>query len=62
MECIVGFTTAGAMIGAIAGGPINNALGRKPSTMIASVVFTVGALLTGLANSFGLLLFGRIVV
>jgi len=37
-------------------------LGRKPSIMIADVLFTVGAIIMGLAPNIATLMAGRVVV
>ena len=44
-ELIVSVTVVGAALGALCGGPVNEKLGRKPTIMMASVIFTVGALM-----------------
>ncbi|KAI8971950.1 hypothetical protein BDF20DRAFT_915694 [Mycotypha africana] len=61
-ELVVGATTFGAIFGGFFSGLLSDRIGRKILVIISSVVFIAGALLLALANSFGLLLFGRIVV
>ena len=65
-ELIVSITLAAAALGAIIGGPCNELLGRKPTIMISSVIFAVGAILMSVApiNSVGwiLILLGRFIV
>ena len=47
---------------ALIGGPACERLGRKPVILAASVIFTVGAIVMGVATSKEVLLVGRIVV
>ena len=61
-ELIVSVTVAAAALFALIGGCLNDRLGRRPVIMMASVVFTVGALCMGIAGDRYLLLAGRIVV
>lgn len=52
----------GAMIGAAAGGWINDVYGRKKATLLADVVFTVGSLVMAAAPDPYVLIFGRLLV
>ena len=52
-ELVVSVTVVAAALGALCGGPSNEKIGRKPTIMIASVTFAVGALLMGVAPSGG---------
>ena len=52
-ELVVSVTVVAAALGALSGGPSNEKLGRKPTIMIASVTFAVGALLMGVAPTGG---------
>lgn len=65
-ELLVSITIAAAALGAIIGGPSNEIFGRKPTIMISSVVFSVGAILmaVGPINTLGfiLILLGRFTV
>ncbi|KAI8374737.1 general substrate transporter [Radiomyces spectabilis] len=61
-ELVVGGTTFGAIFGGFFAGLLSDRFGRKLLVIISSVVFIAGALLLALANSYGLLLFGRLVV
>lgn len=62
VELIVSVTIVGAAIGALLGGPLSDFLGRKPVLLLASSVFTVGALLMAIAPDQWVLLAGRLVV
>lgn len=65
-ELIVSITVAAAAIGAVGGGPLNELLGRRRAIMVASVVFTVGAMLMAAAPTaswgWSIVLVGRFVV
>ena len=61
-ELVVSATIGAAALFALVGGYVNNLFGRKPTILVASCVFTAGALMLGGCNSTGLLLAGRIVV
>lgn len=50
-ELVVSVTVIAAALGALCGGPFNEKLGRKPTIMVASMTFAVGALLMGIAPS-----------
>ncbi|XP_064606088.1 proton myo-inositol cotransporter-like [Liolophura sinensis] len=61
-ELIVSVTIAAAAVFAAVGGSMNDRLGRRPVIMLASIVFTVGAVCMGAAQDKYILLAGRIVV
>ncbi|KAM7487024.1 hypothetical protein LguiA_003033 [Lonicera macranthoides] len=61
-ETIVSMALVGAMIGAAAGGWINDVYGRKKATLIADVVFTIGSLGMAAAPDPYVLIFGRLLV
>mmetsp|Transcript_17705 Transcript_17705/g.40637 ORF Transcript_17705/g.40637 Transcript_17705/m.40637 type:complete len:288 (+) Transcript_17705:22-885(+) len=61
-EMLVSSTLALAAVGAICSGPANSALGRRMLLIISCVIFTAGAILMAEANSFAVLLTGRMVV
>lgn len=61
-ELIVSVTIAAAAIAAALGGPFSDLLGRRITVLIASIVFTVGAVVMGVAPDEWVLLIGRIVV
>ena len=53
---------AGAIVGAAAGGWINDAYGRKKATLIADVIFTLGAIVMAAAPDPYTLILGRLLV
>lgn len=69
-ELIVSVTVVGAALGALCGGPFNEILGRKPTIMVASAIFAVGALMMGVVPTGGgiekwswlIVLAGRLIV
>lgn len=61
-ELVISVTVGAAAVFALVGGFINDKLGRKPTTLIASVVFLAGALVLGLAQNVAMLLAGRVIV
>ena len=61
-ELIVSITIGAAALFAMLGGVFNSYLGRKPTILIASTVFTVGAIVMGVANDKEVLLVGRLIV
>lgn len=61
-EMIVSITVAAAAVSALASGVLNDWLGRKKVMLLAAVVFTVGAVVMGIANSKEVLLVGRMIV
>ncbi|GJJ73144.1 MFS transporter, SP family, solute carrier family 2 (myo-inositol transporter), member 13 [Entomortierella parvispora] len=61
-EFVVGGTTLGAIIGGLLAGGLSDRVGRKPVTLLSSVIFVVGAALMTFAHHYWLLLFGRVVV
>ncbi|KAG0201625.1 myo-inositol transporter [Mortierella sp. GBA30] len=61
-EFVVGGTTLGAIIGGLLAGALSDLVGRKPVTLLSSVIFVVGAALMTFAHQYWLLLLGRVVV
>ncbi|XP_064604839.1 proton myo-inositol cotransporter-like [Liolophura sinensis] len=61
-ELVISVTVGAAAVFAVVGGFINDKLGRKPTTLIASVVFLAGALVLALAQNVAMLLAGRVIV
>ena len=61
-ELIVSVTIGAAILGALLGGFLNQRLGRKPLLVASAIVFTVGAVVMGVAYSREILLIGRITV
>jgi len=62
-ESVVSITTLGAVFGCVMGGGLFNPMyGRKPSILLSSFIFILGAALMAFANGFVMLLGGRFVV
>ncbi|RHY25159.1 hypothetical protein DYB32_008489 [Aphanomyces invadans] len=61
-ETVVSAAILGAIVGAAAGGVGNDVVGRKPMILLASALFTAGAISMGLAGSVTALVVGRLVV
>ena len=61
-ELIVSVTIGAAILGALLGGFLNHRLGRKPLLGASAMVFTVGAVVMGVAHSREILLIGRLTV
>ncbi|KAK7270046.1 hypothetical protein RIF29_22921 [Crotalaria pallida] len=61
-EAIVSMAIAGAIIGAAAGGWVNDAFGRKKATLFADVIFALGAVGMALARDPYILISGRFLV
>ena len=61
-ELIVSATIGTAILGALLGGFLNQRLGRKPMLIASAMVFTVGAVIMGVAHSREVLLVGRLTV
>eukprot|EP00586_Coscinodiscus_wailesii_P018380 CAMPEP_0172497176 /NCGR_PEP_ID=MMETSP1066-20121228/96263_1 /TAXON_ID=671091 /ORGANISM="Coscinodiscus wailesii, Strain CCMP2513" /LENGTH=805 /DNA_ID=CAMNT_0013269803 /DNA_START=47 /DNA_END=2464 /DNA_ORIENTATION=+ len=61
-EIVVSCTILAAFGSSLAGGWLNNALGRRVCILIAATVFTVGSGVLAVAWSYGVLVLGRVVV
>ncbi|KAK2981537.1 hypothetical protein RJ640_024850, partial [Escallonia rubra] len=61
-ETIVSMALVGAIIGAAAGGWINDVYGRKKATLLADVVFAIGSIVMAAAPDPYVLIFGRLLV
>ena len=65
-EMIVAVTVAAAMLGSVAGALLNDRMGRRPSIVIASAIYTIGAVVMSSApvNTYGwvVVLAGRLIV
>lgn len=61
-ETIVSMALVGAIIGAASGGWINDLYGRKKATLLADVIFTVGAIVMAAAPNPYVLILGRLLV
>ncbi|HEX7170624.1 MAG TPA: MFS transporter, partial [Rubrobacter sp.] len=48
---IVSFLLVGAMVGALSGGPLSDRIGRRPTTLLAAIIFGVGAAAVAFAPS-----------
>ncbi|MGH3089587.1 MAG: sugar porter family MFS transporter [Rubrobacteraceae bacterium] len=59
---IVSFLLVGAVVGALTGGPIADRIGRRPTVLLAAVVFIVGALAVALTPNVVFLIFGRFIL
>lgn len=53
---------AGAIIGAGVGGVLNDKLGRKPTMMLADVLFLIGSLVMAVSPAPWMIIIGRVVV
>lgn len=62
LEMVTSITVAGAAISAAASGWPMQVYGRRPTIMVASVLYVIGALLVGVAPGLGILLLGRLVL
>jgi SP family myo-inositol transporter-like MFS transporter 13 len=54
--------TLGAAFGSVVGGPSSDKLGRKPTILIADILFVAGAVVMGTAPTIAVLILGRILV
>ncbi|CAL9165117.1 probable inositol transporter 2 [Musa acuminata AAA Group] len=61
-ETIVSMAVAGAIIGAGFGGWLNDRFGRRPSIILADLLFFVGAIIMAAAPIPGIIILGRIFV
>ncbi len=61
-ELIVSITIGAAALFAVIGGFMNEYMGRKPVIIIASFVFTCGAILLGVAVNTAMLIAGRAII
>jgi sugar porter (SP) family MFS transporter len=56
---IVSTLLVGAVVGALSGGPISDSFGRRPSVLLAAVIFGLGALAVAFAPSVAFIVVGR---
>ncbi|XP_072985661.1 probable inositol transporter 2 [Typha latifolia] len=61
-ETIVSMAVAGAIIGAGFGGWMNDRFGRRPSIILADILFFIGAIIMAAAPIPGIIILGRIFV
>ena len=59
-ELIVSVTIGGAFVSALIGGYLSDRFGRKSCTLVASFIFTAGALILGVAQNVAMLIAGRL--
>lgn len=52
----------GAAVGSLIAGPLSDMYGRKATILVADVLFSLGAVIMGLAPSIAVLIIGRFVV
>ena len=62
LEVITSWVTLGAMGGALVAGALADRLGRRATILLASVLFTLGALVEALAPGSAVLVLGRLAV
>jgi len=62
LEVVVSSTVLLAAAGSLCAGSLNSQFGRRPTILLASLVFTLGAAVMAAAPSFGMLVLGRTVV
>jgi sugar porter (SP) family MFS transporter len=56
---IVSTLLVGAVLGALSGGPLSDRVGRRPTALLAAVIFGAGALAVAFAPSVAFIIFGR---
>ena len=62
LEVVVSVTIAAAAVSALLAGFLCDFIGRRPTLLVASVVFTVGSLVLGAAYHLAMLVIGRVIV
>ncbi|WP_111746567.1 sugar porter family MFS transporter [Salinisphaera orenii] len=61
MSLIVAAVLGGGSIATLVGGPIADAIGRKPTILISGVIFAIGVIVNALAIGYGSVLSGRLI-
>jgi SP family galactose:H+ symporter-like MFS transporter len=61
-ELVVSVVLIGATVGALSGGKLADAFGRRLMLLVTAVIFVAGAIVCAAAGSVGILIVGRIVV
>jgi sugar porter (SP) family MFS transporter len=56
---IVSTLLVGAVVGALSGGPLSDRVGRRPTALLAAIIFGAGALAVAFAPSVAFIIFGR---
>ena len=56
---VVSFLLVGAVVGALSGGPLSDRIGRRPTALLAALIFGLGALAVAFAPSVSFIIFGR---
>ena len=59
---IVSMALFGAAIGSFFAGILSDYYGRKPVIMVADVMFTIGSIIMGYAQTINMLIIGRVIV
>ena len=62
IELFVSITIGGAALAAFVAGFLCDWIGRRPTLILASLIFTAGAILLGASYYFAMLVIGRLVV
>eukprot|EP00612_Vaucheria_litorea_P001025 CAMPEP_0171452226 /NCGR_PEP_ID=MMETSP0945-20130129/415_1 /TAXON_ID=109269 /ORGANISM="Vaucheria litorea, Strain CCMP2940" /LENGTH=512 /DNA_ID=CAMNT_0011976843 /DNA_START=64 /DNA_END=1599 /DNA_ORIENTATION=- len=60
-EMVVGSLNVIAAFGGLIAGKVSDKLGRRPAIALSCIIFMSGALMSSLANTFNILLIGRII-
>jgi len=61
-ELVVSVVLVGAAVGALGGGRLADAFGRRLMLIVTALIFVAGAIVCAAADSVGTLIFGRIIV
>lgn len=61
-EVVVSVTIGSAFVAALCGGVLNDRFGRKSTTILASLVFTIGGVILGAAQNLAMLVTGRLIL
>ena len=59
---VVSFLLVGAVTGALTGGPLSDRFGRRPVTLLAALIFAVGAIAAALSPTVGILVIARFIL
>lgn len=60
VQFVVSFLFVGLMIGQLVFGPVADSYGRRTGILLGLIIFIIGSLISLLASSFALMLFGRL--